>query len=186
MSQRTHGCVNNVNLDAMHCEAYGSRLQKKGRTAPFPSTKGAPKYVHERSQSRSKLTVQNALLSKTKPNTLLMRQQPLSNTPSPPGSPISVIRKDIYPNNTALVQVSVKTQKSKQQSRPNSLTRSHETWAKLLKNQSSRDNISTFTMFDPLRTVHFLAKELQVKLLQRMPCKYFVLSPNTHETHLYI
>lgn len=50
-----------------------------------------------------------------------------------------------------------------------------ETWGGILRAQSSNENMSGFSKFDPLRTIHFLGKELKSQLKDAVPCKILLV-----------
>lgn len=50
-------------------------------------------------------------------------------------------------------------------------TAKDESWGQLLKNSNKH---STFSKFDPLRTLHFLIKELECRIKNDIPGKYFI------------
>lgn len=171
MSQRLHSCANNTNLDTINCDSYSSKLHKG------PTNAKKMKTPRERSESRGRFAPppppasSNSICPRNK--TLVVRQ---NTTPSikldQPST--NVIRKEVF--DTATVEVTVKTHSTplrpKQRSRSNSLS-TREPWGKVLKTQTSCENLaSTFQNFDPLRTVHFLAKELQAKIAELMPSLY--------------
>lgn len=49
-----------------------------------------------------------------------------------------------------------------------------KSWSNLLKNPKNLASSSTFGNFDPLRTLHFLAKELQFQMETIMPRKFTI------------
>lgn len=84
-----------------------------------------------------------------------------------------LVRKEVYNNSMATVEVTVRTVAPKGLE-GKSAEDTREPWSKLLANRKSEDNIpGTFGHFDPLRTLHFLSKELQMKLQSVCPSKYF-------------
>lgn len=50
-----------------------------------------------------------------------------------------------------------------------------ETWGGILRAQSSNENMSGFSKFDPLRTIHFLGKELKSQLKDAVPYNSTIL-----------
>lgn len=157
MSHRMH---NFANMDIPQGECYNNRFQKRGKIDSIVNRLSRP-VKRERSLSRSRTVppfTPNASAPKAKIN---LRQ---SNDLKSESTAASVIHRELYTDNPALVEVTVKTHNAKPNSRSGSRSRSREPWSKLLKNQLSNEMLSSFHNFDPLRTVHFLAKELQSKL----------------------
>lgn len=72
-----------------------------------------------------------------------------------------------YTDDGALVKVTVKTPNSRKRSP--SYTADRESWGQILKSQKGNDSLSIFSNFDPLRTLHFLIKELEYQLQELLP-----------------
>nr|XP_022920301.1 uncharacterized protein LOC111428834 isoform X2 [Onthophagus taurus] len=149
---------------------YTTRLQQRkkqdvhgGKAQPMMAiTRG------ERATSRPKSVIQQLQQSQqvSRPKTTNVRRPNEAFKSEPTTS--SVVHKELYTDNPALVEVTVKTHNIKQRSRSNSVNK-REPWSKLLKNEGSYENVSSFTNFDPIRTLHFIAKELHSKLLDSLP-----------------
>lgn len=183
MSHRLTSNMNNPNVGLLNYDVYNARM-KRGKlpmTTNQPPQKIPPKNIRETASSKSKLTMHtsNQPMSRSKVNT----NQPVRDRnilPQSQQSSNNMIRKDLYPNNGAMVEVTVKTQKNSanSQNKPMGQPVTHrngtgETWSKVLKNQPNSDDLRPFHSFDPLRTIHFLSKELQLRLIQKMPCKSY-------------
>lgn len=151
-------------MESIHYEPYSGRIQKRGKTETAVSRLCQQK--RERSISRNRpITPHNINLPIAKAKSSNARQS--GDLKSDSGAP-SIIHRELYTDNPALVEVTVKTHnanpRSQINSRSNSRSRSREPWSKLLKQHPSNEHLSSFHNFDPLRTIHFLAKELQSKL----------------------
>lgn len=166
MSQRMpNNMNNNTNVGTINYDVYNPRLRKAKITVP-PSRPAPVRNLKDTTSSKSKLTMHN------NPVNPMVRNRGNINQlkPCTPLSPSNTVRKDVYPNNAPLVEVMVKTTKNPQAVQ-NKLNNQNEPWAKLLKPQPNIEDGRSFNNFDPLRTVHFLSKELQLKLIQKMPSK---------------
>lgn len=150
MAQRVKTCHNNLNSDVILCEKYISRILSKDK--PNTVQKGRDKNARQPNQNQ---------MSKMKPN---VKQQ---NVPSPKHSqvPNNLFQ---YHDDTVLTEIPMKTTNTRQRSRSTGVDRGG-TWGQLLKQQKSGDRMSVFGNFDPLRTLHFLAKELQHQLEVLLP-----------------
>ncbi|KAF5272726.1 hypothetical protein FQA39_LY07753 [Lamprigera yunnana] len=145
MNQRLRNCTNSTNFDTVNCESYlpqlvprvkSSQMQRFNRERSNANLKSSSAALVSSSALNSKSRLTRALTA-TKPNKPLLRQELLSN-------------------NSALVEVTVRTHAGK---KPHNDTR--QPWKELLKSTKSHSN---FEGFDPLRTIHFLSKELHSKL----------------------
>lgn len=172
-------------MDAMNCDPYTGRIQKRGKTDSVVGRFGQQKTDRDRSISRNRpVTMIRNNLPLAKHKSAYSRQ--ITDLKSESAAP-SVIHRELYTDNPALVEVTVKTHnantRSQANSRSTSRSRSREPWSKLLKPQTSSDHLPSFHNFDPLRTIHFLARELQSKLTDTSMninnSKYEVLS-NCH------
>ncbi|XP_044744120.1 myosin-1-like [Coccinella septempunctata] len=150
----------NQNMDtASNCEAYMSRLFRKEKsTFSTSGFKTTTNNVKPKSSA-------NKYSSKTKPSG---RSQSSNHTsgkgcPSCTAEGNSNVHKEIYVENP-VVEI---TTKSKPRSRSNAAG-DREPWGRLLQT-ANNENSSKFSTFDPLRTIHFLAKELQFKLQNDLP-----------------
>ncbi|GLV43810.1 hypothetical protein CBL_11610 [Carabus blaptoides fortunei] len=134
---------------------------------------------------RSAATIASAVLkdiakklqySHRRPNNHLVMCRPL---PKPCPAPIlkttehierqlsqELLHKEIFNNNMATVEVTVRTVGPQKGPQLKSLSaEKRESWGKLLAKQNSDESvIGPFSTFDPLRTLHFLSQELQLKL----------------------
>lgn len=168
MTQRPKPYPNNVNLETIACEKFMSRLLQREKINMPPTKLSSGFSTSQKSKEKvikhSTVTppIQNQL-SKVKPN---VKQQNLP-TPNPDQSQTSSDFQ--FADDSALVQVTVKTTNPRQRSR--STVANREPWGQLLKQQKSTDKVSVFNNFDPLRTLHFLAKELQFQLQTLLPGK---------------
>ncbi|VEN57019.1 unnamed protein product [Callosobruchus maculatus] len=155
MAQRTKNYPNTVNLETIACEKYMARLLNKEKfvTSPMLSQKAKDKMVKQVPTNISQITKYRQTV----------RQQ---NMPSPKRvrSPDTLA----HFNDDSVVEVTVKTTNPPRQ-RSRSTTVEREPWSQLLKQRRSGDKISLFGNFDPLRTLHFLAKELQYQLQSALP-----------------
>ncbi|KRT80781.1 hypothetical protein AMK59_5646, partial [Oryctes borbonicus] len=163
MSQRMH----TMNMDTVHCDTY-ARSQKRGKIESLVGRLCQPKRDHrERSTPRNQASTGmhiNLPPSKTKSANARQINDLKSDSTIP-----SVIHRELYTDNPALVEVTVKTHnanaRSQCNSRSTSRSRSREPWSKLLKQRASSEQLPSFHTFDPLRTIHFLARELHAKLV---------------------
>lgn len=66
-----------------------------------------------------------------------------------------------------------KAQKNRERPRSTSSVenKDREAWGQILQSNKSREKVSCFSSFDPLRTLHFLSKELFTKLESVLPGK---------------
>nr|CAI5818916.1 unnamed protein product [Callosobruchus analis] len=155
MAQRTKNYPNTVNLETIACEKYMARLLNKEKfmTGALLSQKTKEKMVKQLPTNVSQLTKYRQTV----------RQQ---NMPSPK----RVRSPDTLAHfaDDSVVEVTVKTTNPPRQ-RSRSTTVEREPWSQLLKQHRSGDKISLFGNFDPLRTLHFLAKELQYQLQSALP-----------------
>lgn len=171
MTQRLKSYPNAVNLETIACEKYMSRLLQREKVSMPPPKSGSAfltsqKYK-EKVVKQSPITpaLQNQL-SKVRPN---VKQQ---NLPTPNAEQSQTSDDFQFADDSALVQVTVKTTNPRQRSR--STVANREPWGQLLKQQKSSDKVSVFSNFDPLRTLHFLAKELQFQLQALLPGKCII------------
>ncbi|XP_017768302.1 PREDICTED: uncharacterized protein LOC108556630 isoform X2 [Nicrophorus vespilloides] len=140
MSQRTiHSCVTNMNMETIQCEAYAGKLGPK-----MDKGKGAPAG------------------HKAPPNRIIRE----CSTPT--------TYKTTSMASGRMKQVRVETSKPEKpktapKMRANSIIAQGPTWSKILKPQASKENICTFTNFNPLRTIHFLTNELGSQLREELP-----------------
>uniref|UniRef100_A0A6P7GEN7 Uncharacterized protein LOC114337215 n=1 Tax=Diabrotica virgifera virgifera TaxID=50390 RepID=A0A6P7GEN7_DIAVI len=143
----------NISNDVPICEKFLTRFLSKEN----PRTR-TPAALSVRSRERSSRTVsssnQNELM-KCRPN---VKQQ---NFPLP----------GKHRNPFQINQCLDHPIQDKMNTRPRSRSSAVDTgtWDQALKNQKSGDKISIFGNFDPLRTLHFLAKELQFQLQSVLP-----------------
>lgn len=155
----SHRTSSNANPN-MHFDMVNMRLKKGKTTTSVPSSKStsASKHLRETASSKSKLTMQNANLPPTgtfsrngvRNNNLRIQQPPPGNGRNP------------------LYEMTVRTQKNAPNPGQRPAT-ANEPWSRMLQTQSQSTDANSFNHFDPLRTVHFLSKELQFKLVQKMP-----------------
>lgn len=148
----------NQSMDtASNCEAYMSRLFRKEKSS-F-STSGIKTTTNN---MKPKSSVNK--YSKTKPPP--GRSQNINSakgcTACIPEGNINM-HKEIYVENAG-VEIPIK---SKPRSRSNAAG-DREPWGRLLQT-TNNENPSKFSSFDPLRTLHFLARELQFKLQTDLP-----------------
>ncbi|KAL3287921.1 hypothetical protein HHI36_002377 [Cryptolaemus montrouzieri] len=148
---------------ASNCEAYMSRLFRKEKSS-F-STSGIKANVTN-TKTKSNLS---KYPSKSKPSGRLQtshhnpgRAQGCTNCCTVEGN--VNLHKELYIENP-IVEMPAKTPKPRSRS---NAAGDREPWGKLLQ-LSNNDNSSKFSNFDPLRTLHFLAKELQYKLQSDLP-----------------
>ncbi|XP_074027820.1 uncharacterized protein isoform X2 [Leptinotarsa decemlineata] len=156
MTQRLKSCSNSINLETIACERYMARLLNREKSSTPNSANSK-----DRDRSRKQSSVNQNQLSKIKSN---VKQQ---NFPSPKLSQSPTRSGPQYTDDSAFVEVTVKTTNPRQRSRSTTVDR--EPWAQLLKQQKSGEKVSVFGNFDPLRTLHFLAKELQFQLQAILP-----------------
>lgn len=176
LTRSIRNCTNQTNIDTIQCESYAPKLRQR---PPLTGTIGPQsKSVHikpnrERSASRSRCipsVVSNLSSGRSNNNNNRVRRENSVN---------NVIRKEVYTtaDSPALVEVTVKThgQNGAQQQQGRNQTGKSavvgnrgEPWSKILQNNNMISGVpsegSSFSNFDPLRTVHFLAQELQSKL----------------------
>ncbi|KAK4872565.1 hypothetical protein RN001_014594 [Aquatica leii] len=134
MSQRIRTCTNSTNFETINCESYSSRLA-----------------------SREKVSKPKRPITNSKPSRLELL--PSVNAKSKPSQPQMVKQKNIVlkesvSNKAPCIEVTVRTKGS---------ARNREPWNEMLKMPKSVTSTS-FNQFDPLRTIHFISKELQTKL----------------------
>ncbi|KAK9876164.1 hypothetical protein WA026_011280 [Henosepilachna vigintioctopunctata] len=148
---------------ASNCEAYMSRLFRKEKSSyPTPGIK--PNVNNAKMKSAV-----NKFSSKPKSSgrTQNFHHNPVKNS----GYNNSNIEGNINPHREASMENpgtnNLISKSAKPRSRSNAAG-DREPWGKLLQN-SSEDNYSKFSSFDPLRTLHFLVKELQYKLQSDLP-----------------
>ncbi|GJQ83714.1 hypothetical protein Trydic_g20593 [Trypoxylus dichotomus] len=155
-------------MDTVNCDTFTTRSQKRGKIESIVSRLCQPKRDHrERSVPRNQASTAmhiNLPASKAKCGNARQVNDLKSESTTP-----SVIHRELYTDNPALVEVTVKTHnanpRSQGNSRATSRSRSREPWSKLLKQRASSEQLPSFHTFDPLRTIHFLAKELHTKLV---------------------
>ncbi|XP_056631857.1 centriolin-like [Diorhabda sublineata] len=141
--------------DGAVCEKYMARFlnrEKQAAAAISSLTRGREK-TNPHSQNQ---------LIKNRPN---VKQQ---NLPSPFKRRSPSQNAVQHSDDSALVELTVKAMNNHRQ-RSRSTTLDREPWGQLLKQHKSGDKISMFGNFDPLRTLHFLAKELQFQLQSVLP-----------------
>ncbi|KAJ8940824.1 hypothetical protein NQ314_010582 [Rhamnusium bicolor] len=166
MTQRLKQAPNSLNLETIACEKYISRLLQREKsvtpTVKHTSTSlSSQKYKEKPLKTPVSSATQNQL-SKIRPN---VKQQ---NLPSPKlvQSPTRNVLQ--YDDESTLVEIPVKAPRHRSRSTVTSVAE-REPWGQLLKQQRSSDKVSVFSNFDPLRTLHFLAKELQYQLQAILP-----------------
>ncbi|KAF7268291.1 hypothetical protein GWI33_018559 [Rhynchophorus ferrugineus] len=86
-----------------------------------------------------------------------VKQQNITSGNSTPTNVLQYSASD----ESAVVEVTLKTSNPPKQ-RSKSTVSDREPWGQLLKKQKSKDSDSVFGTFDPLRSLHFLSKELQI------------------------
>lgn len=170
MSQR----ASNSNIVMNNADIFNVKYKKsKIPNTTTGNNRMVPMRNSKEASSKSKLTMQTAhvapMVSRNK-NMLINNPPPLQREKSAALSPnTNLIRKETYQHNAATVEVTVKAQKNPtNQGKP---VLQSEPWGKVLKTQTPPNDSRPFNNFDPLRTVHFLSKELQLKLIQKMPSK---------------
>lgn len=139
--------------DGAVCEKYINRFlnrEKQTATALSSLTRGREK------------TIPHNQITKSKPN---VKQQ---NLQSPVKRRNPSQNAEQRSEDTALVELTLKAMNNHRQ-RSRSTTLDREPWGQLLKQHKSGDKISMFGNFDPLRTLHFLSKELQFQLKSVLP-----------------
>lgn len=182
MSHRLPINNNNTNVGLNNYDHFNTKIKRgKTQTSLNPSQRMPLKNVRETVSSKSKLTMQtvNQPIPRNRINSnQMIRERNMLPPPPPPHHLVN--NRNLYNgnNNGAMVEVTVKAQKNvaNTQNRPVSHTSGNnngtgETWARILK--ANTDEVRPFNNFDPLRTIHFLSKELQLKLIQKMPSEYF-------------
>lgn len=162
---RFHQVQNNAKTDLVSsCESYITRMLKNKKT-------DRP-YIEQRSLRDKSLGRSN--------NHLVMCRPITKPCPVPIVKPTEhierqlsqeLLHKEVFNNNMATVEVTVRTVAPQKGTQPKNLTaEKRESWAKLLAKQNSEDSvIGNFSTFDPLRTLHFLSQELQLKLNMLCP-----------------
>lgn len=159
MAQRIRSCTNNTKVDPLHhCNSHINKTGKRPQSASATVHKQNCPQKCSRDQTDNRGALVPTISSSLKSKSGTIRQQNLANSPN-------LIRKDLVADNSALVEVTVRTHTSRRSHNndPKSNSNLQQPWGKLLKAKKS-DNVSSFNDFDPLRTLHFLAKELQSKL----------------------
>lgn len=143
-----------LNFETLICEKYMARLlenELKIRANP-PSSN--PK-SRERNLKLSCVSPANKLKTFSKTN---------SQSPKRCRSPKGLLE---YSDDAALVKVTVKATNHRQRSRSRVIDQ--EPWGQILKLEKSNERLSIFNQFDPLRTLHFLIKELEFQLESVLP-----------------
>jgi DNA repair exonuclease SbcCD ATPase subunit len=148
------------------CEKY---LNKMLRHENMYATKKSP--VPRPYQERlTNLVKQSAAVpaQRTKPKVVIRQQSPVQkpaaqvvpNLPKEKGDNVGRAKEDD-------VKIVKRRHRSVSGCRSDSAER--EAWGQLLMSNKSKDKVSSFSSFDPLRTLHFLSKELHSKLRNVMP-----------------
>ncbi|KAF2880952.1 hypothetical protein ILUMI_25233 [Ignelater luminosus] len=158
MAQRIRSCTNHTKMDTMqHLSKTAKRDRPQSASGTVHKQSWTPRCSRNQIDNCGPLvpTISSSLKSKSG----TIRQQPQNTATSP-----NLIRKEL--DNSALVEVTVRTHTSKKPHNKNDLKSStqQQPWGKLLNGRKGTENVSSFSDFDPLRTLHFLAKELQSKL----------------------
>ena len=162
----------------LHCDVFPAKLQQQGGLQQQPHVRTCPRGVRNGSVTDSLAQPQHLAHRTTSASVSSShRQVGLSAKPLKGG----IIRKEIYPADDAMVEVTVKTHNARNMGRKSSVNCDlpvKDTWGKLLQTQTnSVEQIATssFKNFDPLRTLHFLTKELQSQI-QTSNSKYTTAS----------
>lgn len=146
MTQRVR-TPNGLNLETVVCEKYMARLLENDVKIRTNSAN---------SRSREKNAKQPCVSPTAKSKTY---SKIVSHTHKVSQSPRNLLE---YSDDNALVKVTVKAAQTRHRSRNRSIE--HEPWGQILKYEKSNEKLSVFNNFDPLRTLHFLIKELELHL----------------------
>lgn len=171
MAQRIRSCTNSTNLDTINCESYLSKLVKKDKPSTTTKLLNTQKCPRDRSSSNIK-NGSSALVLPSASNLKSRQTIPRQTNTRLSNNPTNVVRKELISDNSALVEVTVRTHTSRRPHGSAGSRFSNEPWGKLLKPTKSCEQYSNYDGFDPLRTLHFLMKELQSKLKTITPSKY--------------
>lgn len=148
-------------------DAYLSTMLKNGKRVEKPVRNDSGRIPRDNknvnSNNNSQLVVSRPAMKYVSKN----EDQQLRAKPSDE----ELVRKEVFNNNMATVEVTVRTVGPKGSSAEKCMSEDRrEPWGKLLMNRRSEDNMQgSFENFDPLRTLHFLSKELQMKLQSICP-----------------
>ncbi|CAH1119906.1 unnamed protein product [Phaedon cochleariae] len=149
MTQRLKNCPNSINLETIACERYMARLFNKEKVIS-PGNKCREKTSKSLQPNQNQLARHKIATKQQNFHSPKVPQSPQENAVEAPSD-----------------KAPVNTDDHRQRSRSTTVDR--EPWGQLLKQQRSGDKASVFGNFDPLRTLHFLAKELQFQLQAVIP-----------------
>lgn len=150
MSQRLR-TPHRLNLETIVCEKYMARLLENELKIRSNPESLVPR-SRERNLKVSCLSPYNKSKTSGKTTSILQSQKNMQ-------SPKSSME---YSDDSALVKVTVKASNPRHRSR--SRIADQEPWGQILKHEKSNQKLSLFSSFDPLRTLHFLIKELEFQL----------------------
>ncbi|CAH1107234.1 unnamed protein product [Psylliodes chrysocephalus] len=141
-----------LHLDSLVCEKYMNKIANREKQINQILSATA------RGREKIKSPINEHRDIKPRPN---VRQQNVSPTLTK-NAKRNVMQ---YADDSALVEGSVKPS-NRQRSKS---TADRECWSQMLKEHKGGDKFSVFGSFDPLRTLHFLSKELQLQLHTILP-----------------
>lgn len=166
---------NNMNKpNVINYDALNARMRKgKMSTTIQPTARSTTvtRNVKDSGLSKSKLTLQNNNPPPRTPPPPMTRNNRTTNLLN-----VQHSQPANYANAAKNPSIEVASKpRNVQQNRPVSQPAGTGAWAKVLGAQSQAIDARTFNDFDPLRTIHFLSKELQLRLIQKMPSKCYSL-----------
>ncbi|RZB39809.1 intracellular protein transport protein USO1-like [Asbolus verrucosus] len=152
--------------EPLMCEKYLSKMLRQERAFATKRSPATPVYQEKLSNlAKQSLTISN---QRSKPKSNVRQQNPL---PKPTPTIVTNNTQKEHGDGLSPLRESPKTYKhrTRSTSRCRSLSRERESWGQMLRNNRSKEKTSSFSNFDPLRTVHFLSKELHIKLQNLVP-----------------
>lgn len=155
MTHRLKNLSTTANLDPVTCEKYKARHLKKDTAKTSTSSN-----IHKNRNMSKQLSYNASLLNRN--NAPVQENLPLKHRKS-------CGNLSEYLDDASSLQPSIPT---RQRSRS---VAEREPWGQILKSERSTTDRSVFGSFDPLRTLHFLVKELQFQLKAVLPADTTVL-----------
>lgn len=181
MAQRIHRCISNTNMETIKCDAYVPTLLKPSKYTALSKQRMSPT-CQRRAVSVPRTPSIMSVEKQIRPCSYQAKDSLMKPNK---GTPRSVIHKEIIANEAALVEVTVRTHKKKQNSKANRASNSKDRWENILKPYESMQTSSSFENFDPLRTLHFLIQELSTKLQGVIPSELYNLKYDLISFYIY-
>ncbi|KAJ3662990.1 hypothetical protein Zmor_007303 [Zophobas morio] len=159
----SHRVKPHTNVEIASCEKYLSKMLKHDSALASKKNPASRPYQDKISQiMRHPINMQP---QRIKPKPSAKTQSPIQKVAV---SLMSTMPREIGDGSRIKEMKSTK-RKPRSRSRSRSSSKVREAWGHILLSKKSGEKMSTFSNFDPLRTLHFLSKELSTKLRTVVP-----------------